>query len=267
MRALFLALLSANLLFLAWAHWVDAPGSGSSQDAVSRLPRLQLVTEVPPAPKPDPGVVQKMSLRQVPAVALNCTSVGPFNDIGGAARASALLSQRGLKPFQRAEQGETLQGFWVFVGGMHTDEEVAIVVQKLEKSGFTDAHVMKESAEGRRVSVGLFSQRERAERRALAVKHMGLEPQVAERRFPGTVYWVDVGLPPEVRELPGEWLPTEGGRTKVTARSCPPDTQVQPLEPALPVPVPTVEPGNQRDERGITHSLPRTTIASAPKRP
>ncbi|HEV7447467.1 MAG TPA: hypothetical protein VGO18_33170, partial [Steroidobacteraceae bacterium] len=57
MRAVFLVLLSANLLFLAWARWIDGPRDAGAQDSLSRLPRLQLVTESPPGSKPTSAIL------------------------------------------------------------------------------------------------------------------------------------------------------------------------------------------------------------------
>src|SRR5579871_1176842 len=171
MRSLFLGLLAANALFVAWARWIDPPRAPVQQDALSRLPPLTLVSEAPPSPKPTSGMARQMALREPEPVA-TCTSIGPFNDMPSAARTAATLIDKGFAPQQRAEEGETIEGYWVYVGGMQTDDEVGRVVERLEKSGFTDAHVMKDSPQGRRVSVGLFSKRERADRRAAAVKHM-----------------------------------------------------------------------------------------------
>jgi len=232
-RNLFLALLSANLLFLAWAHWVDTPPEPTRQDSVARLPRLLLVTEAPPAPKPTSDSAQKMVFRQAEPAA-TCTSIGPFNDMASAARTAAMLTDRGFTPRQRAEEGETVEGYWVYVGGMQTDDDVTRVVQRLDKSGFTDAHVMKESGEGRRVSVGLFSKRERADRRALAVQHMGLNPEIAERRFPGTVYWVDISSPGQT-QLPKDVFPEDSATGRVGTQDCPAGetpTPESPLPPA-----------------------------------
>ena len=255
MRTAFLVLVSANLLFLAWANWIDTPRESSSQDGLSKLPRLKLVTEVPQEPKPTSATAQKMAFHEAPPPPTVCTSVGPFNELASAARAAGMLHDLGFTPRQRAEEGETLEGYWVFVGGMQTDDEVAQVAQKLEKSGFTDAHVMKPSLDGRRVSVGLFSQRERAERRAKAVEHIGLDPQIAERKFPGTIYWVDVGLQPGAKELHAPGLLSQVGYKNAGIQPCPPGLRDH-EEEAAPEP---------RDD-GITRSLPRTTVASAPKR-
>jgi hypothetical protein len=253
-RAVFLTLLSANLLFLAWAHWIDTPRDAGSQDALSRLPRLQLVTEASSAPKPTSAGAHKMAFR-IPDPAPTCTSIGPFDDIATAARVAGMLNSRGFHLRQRAEEGETIEGYWVFVGDMESDDEVSRVADRLEKSGFKDAHVMKNFSTNRRVSVGMFSTRERAEKRAAAVKGMGLAAEIGERRFPGTVYWVDVTRTLGEPALPPEYSFTEIGHSKVVMQSCPPS--LRPVEPG------TTEPGEQGD--GITRSLPRTTVASAPK--
>ncbi|MBS0419385.1 MAG: SPOR domain-containing protein [Proteobacteria bacterium] len=314
MRAIFLTLLVANLLFLAWAKWIDAPRDAGAHDALAHLPRLQLVGEKaapngangpigptdpnaasgpnglngpngtngpsgpnapnaptdPNAPKPTatnsprpaapasgplaalaPVVAEKVALQlpdlpQLP----RCTSVGPFNDIAHAARAAGLLTQRGFKLHQRAEEGETIEGYWVYVGGLNSDQDVNEVVARLEKHGFTDAHVMKNFSTNRRISVGMFSTQERAEKRAAAVKAMGLSPEVGERRFPGTIYWVDVALASPEQKPPQEYLFADIGRTRVQMQPCPPGlTPVNPEAPANPVP----------------RASQRTTVASAPE--
>lgn len=256
MRNLFLALLSANLLFLAWARWVDTPPEPTRQDAVARLPRLLLVTEAPPAPKPTSDSAQKMVFRETEPSS-TCTSIGPFNDMASAARTAAMLTDRGLAPRQRAEEGETVEGYWVYVGGMQSDDDVTRVVQQLDKSGFTDAHVMKESGDGRRVSVGLFSKRERADRRALAVRHMGLNPEIAERRFPGTVYWVDVTLPTPA-SLPKDALAQDSATGRVGTQDCPAD------ENAAPQPHRPATQTLQASDGSARSAAPRTKVASAP---
>ena len=263
MRAVFLILLCANLLFLAWARWIDGPREDGTRDAQSRLPRLQLVTELPPGPKPTSAVApaptptpERVALRD-PAPQELCTSVGPFNDIASAARAAGLLTQRGFHLQQRAEEGETIEGYWVFVGGMQSDEDVNTVVSRLEKNGFTDAHVMKNYSTNRRVSLGMFSTRARAERRAAAVHNMGLQPEIGERKFPGTLYWVDVSLPTGSQKLPPEYSFADFGHANIGMQPCP--NISRPAEPESPL------PDDEGD--GITRALPRTTVASAPSQP
>jgi hypothetical protein len=264
-RAVFLILLVANLLFLAWARWIDTPSDAGAQDVLSRLPRLQLVTESPPGTRPTsanliPAAAQKVALRAPEAeaeVPVTCASVGPFNDIARAARAAGLLTQRGFHLQQRAEEGETIEGYWVFVGDLQSDDEVSQVVERLDKSGFADAHVMKNFSTNRRISVGMFSTRERAEKRAAAVKAMGLEPEVGERKFPGTVYWVDVALTSRAQKPPPEYLFADIGHAKVQMQPCPVGLRAQDRE-GVPAPATHSDQGDR-----VTRVLPRTTVASA----
>jgi hypothetical protein len=183
-----------------------------------------------------------------------CTSVGPFNDIASAARAAGLLTQRGYHLQQRAEEGDTLEGYWVFVGGMQSDDEVTRVVGRLDRSGFTDAHIMKNYSTNRRVSVGMFSTRQGAEKRATAIRSMGFEPEIGERKYPGTVYWVDV-VTSGGQKLPPEYSFADIGHAKVAMQACPAG---RPKE----APSPELSPG---DEDGGIRGLPRTTVASARK--
>lgn len=268
MRAVFLTLLVANLLFLAWARWIDTPSDAGATDASSRLPRLQLVTESPSGAKPTsanltPPAAEKVALRSPEAATAEapttCTSVGPFSDIARAARAAGLLTQRGFHLQQRAEEGETIEGYWVFVGDLQSDDEVTQVVDRLEKSGFTDAHVMKNYSTNRRISVGMFSTRERAEKRAAAVKAMGLEPEVGERKFPGTVYWVDVALTSRAQKPPPEYLFADIGHPKVEMQPCPAGLRPEDSDT-------TTDGVSGEEGDGITRVLPRTTVASAPQR-
>lgn len=196
MRAVFFLLLFANLAFLAWAEWVDAPQPAPTNEAYARLPRLKLVNELPAAEaRPSSGNARKTALQVAPEAA-RCVSIGPFDDQDSATRGAANLREKGLTPRQRVEKGEISKGFWVYIGGLKTDADVAKVLRTLEQSHVEDAHVMPDSGDAHQVSVGLFSERDRADRRAESVQKLGLQPEVAERKLPATVFWMDVDLPP-----------------------------------------------------------------------
>lgn len=222
MRAVFFLLLFANLTYLAWAHWVDVPQPAPANAAFAKLPRLKLVTElsrdeVPPSSS---ASAQRTALR-MPAATSRCTSVGPFSDLASATRGAAQLRDKGLTPTQRPEAGEVAKGFWVYIGGLTSDVEVARVLRVLEQASIQDAHLMPESGEARRVSVGLFSDRQRADRRAQAVQKLGLQPEVTERKLPGTVFWEDVAVPAGTASLPTQDLSGEGAGSHFEAVPCP----------------------------------------------
>lgn len=241
MRVLFFALLFANLAYLAWSGWVDVPQPPPANEAYAKLPRLKLVSEkaVPTQPAPAPGSsdsARKTSVVEPSSQAARCLSIGPFANESEAATSAAKLRDKGLSPRQRSADGEVPKGFWVYIGGLKGDREVTQVLRTLEQSHVDDAHAMPPGAsEDRRVSVGLFSERERAEKRAQSLKKLNLYPEVAPRTVPGTVYWMDIALPAGAA-APTDLIPAvaAGTSSSVQAVSCPGSTQpaVAPLGPA-----------------------------------
>lgn len=271
MRVAFFVLVALNVMYLAWAGWIAAPAEipvVTSTPTGPTLPTLTLVQEAraresaaPLAGTLSQPVGQSASAGEAQALPAvtdatpaassgRCVSVGPFNDLAHAARGAALLRERGFDPRQRAEQGETWEGYWVSVGGLKNTAEETKVVSALTRAGITDARAMPDADGGRRVSVGLFSEKDRAEKRAQAVKKLGFKAEVTERREPGTVYWVDLELGANDRTVPTEGLLSlEDAGSRLEIRVCPENA---------PAPSPTRPPqASPRDAR------PAATTADA----
>lgn len=251
MRIAFFALLFVNLVYFAWAHWIDTPRPAPPNEAIARLPQLKLVDELPPSQRPQPDTAQKMVLSQ-PTV---CLSVGPFGDIANSAQAAALLRAKGFDPKQRAEAAQTSSGYWVYVNGLKTQADADKALATLERSGIKDALVMPQTADaGRRLSLGLYSDRGRADRRAQAVRTAGLEAEVAERKLPGTVYWVDLVPPAGMTTIPLEDLFAEGVRSKISVQSCP---SAPPTGTATTTPTPSAPPATAGTPLAISGGTPK----------
>jgi hypothetical protein len=237
-RVAFFVLLAVNLVYLAWAGWIDAPPPPApvTTQTTTTLPVLALTGDQPEAATDSSGA-RPQSVGSTPVLAgtgaaNRCVSVGPFNDLDRVARGAALLRDRGLNPRQRAEPGETWNGYWVYVGGLKTDKDLAKVMKTLAQAGLTDAAPMPGTSEGRRVSVGLFSEKDRAEKRANAIMKLGLAADLVERKQPGTVYWVDMDLGANDRSVSTEGLLSAddpGGRLEI--RVCP-GAEPSPAQPA-----------------------------------
>lgn len=227
MRIVVMILLLANLAFLAWANWIDRPAPlRPATVTTAALPRLVLAAEsakdiaAESARQAKPRIAEAV-LAPLPEGTERCVTVGPFNDLATSARAAALLRERGLEPRQRTEEGERWEGYWVYIGGLNTVADEARVLLELQNNGIRDAHSMPASEQGRRVSVGLFTEREGAERRAGAVRRLGFEPQIVERRQPGTVYWVDLTLTSQNQTVPSEGLTGMGRGRTLEIKPCP----------------------------------------------
>jgi hypothetical protein len=217
-RIVFFALLFANLAYFAWAHWVDVPSPPPANE-ISKLPRLKLAEEVPPGERKEPGSAERMTLTD-PAV---CLTIGPFADSDNSGRAVALLKGKGFEPRQRAEEGGSSEGYWVYVGGLKSEADADQALVALEHGGIKDAVLMPESAEGgRRLSLGMFSERAHAEKRAQSVRaQTGVETEIAERKLSGTVYWIDVAAPSGTNTMPLQEILADGVSSSVGVQACP----------------------------------------------
>lgn len=217
MRHAFFALLLINVVYFAWAHWIDVPQAAPVNAALAKLPTLKLLEEVPPAQRPQPA-----TSKAAPAPSTACLSVGPFPDVGNSAHAAALLKAKGFDPKQRVEQAQASDGYWVYVGGFKTQADADHALLTLEHAGITDAMVMPETAEaGRRVSLGLYSERGRADRRAEVVHAAGLDAQVVERKVPSAIYWIDLAPLPGTNTVPLQDLFAEGASSRIAVQPCP----------------------------------------------
>jgi hypothetical protein len=230
------ALLFVNLAFMAWAHWIDVPFEPPVNQADARLPRLVFAADAPAAaPKVIPAAVtapavapaaaagpSDASIATLSPTARRCVSVGPFNDAAQAERAGSLLQERGLAPQQRSEASDALEGYWVYVGGLKSAADETRALHTLQEAGISDARAMAAADDGRRVSVGLFSDRTRAEKRARAVEHLGFSPDIVERHKNAPVFWLDLDLGTSDAAVPTEGLAlADPSGSRIQIKVCP----------------------------------------------
>ena len=256
MRFVFFALLFINLAYFAWAQWIDVPRPAPVNEAMTHLPRLKMADELPPAERSHPHSAQKTALTE----STSCLSVGPFVDFASSTQAAALLRAKGFDPRQRAEQGQVSAGYWVYVSGLASQAAVDRALVTLERSGIKDALVMPENGDaGRRLSLGLYSERSRAERRAQAVRQAGLSAEIAERKLPGTLYWVDLAQPPGMSSISLQGLVADGVNPHVAVQPCQPPASASPTTSA------TGPAAAAREPATASNPPPRT--GGAPKLP
>lgn len=221
MRAFCLLLVLVNALYFIWSEVIDVQ-VGSLDRVPIRVaappPRIVLAKEAqntPAEPQPEeqenetvanvrdvepprveplesPGTVQPPVVRQEDA--MTCTSVGPFADLGQASQAQATLRSQGFQPRQRVEQGELWTGYWVSVRDLATRDAAEAALKTLNDNGITDVYLMPGSDPPNVLSLGVFSDYQRAQRRAEEVRAIGLAPQISDRKRAGSVFWIDVDL-------------------------------------------------------------------------
>ena len=248
MRFAFFALLFANLAYFAWAHWIDAPRPAPVNEAIAHLPRLKMADEAPPAERPPPRAGQKTAF----GAATVCLSVGPFGDLASSDHAAALLKARGFDPRPRTEPGPVSGSYWVYVAGLATQADA------------DHALVMPDSEAGRRLSLGLYSERPRAERRAEAVRQAGLKAEIAERKLAGALYWLDVAPPAGMNTVPLQGLIAQGASSRIGVQPCPPGAAAGGVDPSRAPGTAPAAPAAAIPE-SATVSNPPTKAAGLPK--
>lgn len=255
MRAFCLLLVLVNALYFIWSQVIDVHVSSLDRVPIrvaAPPPRIVLAREaqsgtaapepvvaenedeeddeetvadvrdvIPPqvAPLESPGTVQPAAVRED---ALSCTSVGPFADLGQASQAQATLRTMGFQPRQRVEQGELWTGYWVSVRDFPSRDAAEMALKKINDNGITDVYLMPGSDPANVLSLGVFSDYQRAQRRAEEVRLIGLTPQISDRKRAGSVFWIDVDL-----KEPGQTVDTslfQVGQSRILRlelRGCP----------------------------------------------
>jgi hypothetical protein len=221
MRTLIILLVFLNLGFAAWALLIDRPVYPPAAHDISHLPKLLLVSEPVPNVGPASTGAQAAGTAQPSG---HCVTVGPFSDLNASAAASSLLKTRGFAPTQRDEPGEDLIAYWVYLDKVSSDAEATRMLQKLHAGGVADARIMPATTttDTRRVSVGLFTEHEGAERRSRQVKALGMTPMVSEEHQSQATYWVDINLTSATQIVSTEGLlPPAAEGAHLEIRDCP----------------------------------------------
>jgi len=189
-RASFLILLLANILFLAWSLWVATPASSALPSAPASDPRsMRLIGEASNGAEPGAAVGSDRTAR---AAAASCVSFGPFVDDAALAAASERLQSLGYDATRRVSTEEVPVGQWVSVSNLATPEDAANALNSLRAVGLTDAYVVTDTGPGTTISVGVYNDPIRAGEVADTVRRAGLEPRVTDRTRTAGVSWLDV---------------------------------------------------------------------------
>lgn len=258
MRALALILILANLGFLGWSQLVDVRGSSNAAPmplGIASAPRLVLSTEAGAAPDAAiPAAGTAIPADEIPSVGaaevaaavepiladdVSCVSVGAFRDLAEAVQASAALQTAGYFSRQRVDQGDVWLGYWVSVQNLATREAAEAALAELGRNGIADAYILPGSEPANVLSLGVFNDAARAQRRVEEISALGFDAVLADRRRAGSVYWVDVDLTSPGAMFDPAVLQTQPGKiVRLEFRGCP-DTGTPAgglVEPASPVP-------------------------------
>ena len=243
MRTLCLLLILANVLYFTWSQMIDVYVPNLERKGAKPVEppaRIVLAREmieanpeersVGPIREVLPPAVEPLGAQAAPVAepqtaqldTLSCTSVGPFADLPQASQAQASLRAAGFEPRQRMEQGEIWAGYWVSVQGLATREAADSALKTLAASGIADVYVMPGSDPPNVLSLGVFSDYQRAQRRVDEVRAIGLTPRIDDRKRAGSVYWIDVDLQEPGQLIDSSIFQSDPRKiTRLEMRACP----------------------------------------------
>lgn len=188
MRAFFLLLVLANLLYFAYAHVTREGAGAESQIAALQIApekiRILKVAEQPPAEKGKaPGkAIPPAPPRSAMAIPTACLEWGVFAG-PAVARAEAALAKLEVPPALVERAVTDAGGYWVYMPPLKTKAEVDRKIGELKALGVSEFFVVQEAGQWRNaISLGIFRTDEAAQAFLVKLKEQGVRSATAGRR-------------------------------------------------------------------------------------
>jgi hypothetical protein len=188
MRALFLLLILANLVYFAYSRVaLEGAGSGNQVSQLQINPdRIKLLKAaggaLPETPPAAAKSIPPATLKPAPAVPAACLEWGIFAG-PNVARAEGALSRLELPAGQVERVLADAGGYWVHVPPLKTKAEVDRKARELRDLGVTEFFVVQDAGQWRNaISLGIFRTDEAAQTFLAKLKQQGVRSAIAARR-------------------------------------------------------------------------------------
>ena len=185
MRLLFLFILLANGLIFSWYHW-RVP----DEKPTTVLPTAMQLVLLSEAATPIPSQTQQTT-------GSRCYTLGPLMSDQDLDQASERLTAAGIIEFEKriSEKKEQI-GYWVYLPPFASWEAAREVADELKLLGDKHFYVIKPPSEyTHAISLGVFQDKNNANRRYQQIQRFGYEARLAGRFRQNPVYWLDFVQP------------------------------------------------------------------------
>ena len=200
MKNLLLLLVLANILYFLWGWFVEEPPlPGVAMVDESELgPALEVTADRSAEAVASIGAVlgsgEPSDLEAI--VGRSCVTIGPFRASEDVDAAQTLYSGKGMRAQVRSGVGQIFVGHWVQIRNVEDRDSGNATLAKLQAGGLGDAYLWDSDDEGLKISLGLFGDIAGAEKIELQATSLGFNAEIVPRMNKGTVYFVDIALPP-----------------------------------------------------------------------
>lgn len=155
-------------------------------------------------PLTDPNIAQLVLLPDLPddlysgkssTLASSCYSLGPFNSQRAAQLVGDRIRNYGLAfDIRPISSMETLR-YLVYVPPLSNESEAESVANDLRGHHIKNISVITEGPYKNAISIGFYSNINRAKRETEQVRYLGYDAQHSEEKTPLEVYWIDFDEP------------------------------------------------------------------------
>ncbi len=197
MRWIFLTVLAINIAILAYGQWLRFDGGSArnvtqstpQEPKLDSVPSLVLLSEVAAQKQPvesirvikdvgqDVGAIENSDV--VPISRSLCTLVGSFSGQAEAEYFVRRLNGLGVKAKVKNLLVSTTVGYWLHLPPLSSRKELLRRLSELQRQG-VDSYVIPDGELENGISLGMFSERQRAELLQKNISQLGYSPQIAK---------------------------------------------------------------------------------------
>ncbi|MCB1560583.1 MAG: SPOR domain-containing protein [Xanthomonadales bacterium] len=187
-RILVLLLLVLNATVALWWAFRAPPAPPRLPATDPGVPGLSLLREVNSGAAP--------RLAEVPdAATLECLEIGPFPGRPEMERAFNALTPLATRIQFREDVQRHQRGWWVYLPAPDSREAALAVARDLSAHGLRDYYVVTAGSNENTVSLGLFRERDNAEKRRAEVREAGYAAEIAPRIDERPEFWISLEVP------------------------------------------------------------------------
>lgn len=155
-------------------------------------------------PLTEPDISQLVLLPDLPSdlyrggssnIASSCYSLGPFNSQKAAQLVGGRIRDYGLAFSIRSIRSMETLRYLVYVPPLNSELEAQNVAEDLLKHHVKNISVITEGPYKNAISIGFYSNIDRAKRETEQVRYLGYDAQHSEEKTPLEVYWIDFDEP------------------------------------------------------------------------
>ena len=180
-----LLLILLNISLLVWSSTAPVKVTKNTLLVEPGIPQLVLL----------PDTTESLYSDNPAGLASSCYSLGPFNSQKAAQLVGKRIRDYGLAfEIRSIRSMETLR-YLVYIPPLNSEREAQIIADDLRGYHIKNVNVITEGPYKNAISVGFYSNLDRAKRETEQIRYLGYDARHSEEKTPLEVFWIDYDEP------------------------------------------------------------------------